>query len=280
MPHTHTHTENNFSSYLSPLRLRQTGIQIRFVTNTTKESGQTLLNRLTTIGFRIQAAEIYSSLSAAAQYVRNTGLKNPFYMLSDDARTEFPVATDANDFDAVVVGLAPAEQYSYDRLTHAFRIVLGGRCPLIAVHEGRYYRRSDGLAVGPGLYTRGLEYAAGTRAIVVGKPNRYFFETAIPATVQPHECCMIGDVSEERGALLCNVEPVYNVGFVFVFFFLFSNTQDAIDDVNGAMAIGMKGILVKTGKYLPTARLDCEPTAILDNFSAAVDWIAAHFDCE
>lgn len=66
---------------------------------------------------------------------------------------------------------------------------------LIAVHEGKYFKRSDGLAVGPGCFTRGLEYATGKTAIVIGKPNPYFFNCAIPEGILPHECCMIGDVS-------------------------------------------------------------------------------------
>lgn len=70
--------------------------------------------------------------------------------------------------------------------------------PLIAIHEGKYYKRGDGLAVGPGCFTRGLEYATGKKAIVVGKPNRFFFEAAIPNGVKAEECCMIGDVSEKN----------------------------------------------------------------------------------
>lgn len=73
---------------------------------------------------------------------------------------------------------------------------------LIAVHEAKYYKRSDGLAVGPGCFTRGLEYATGKKAIVIGKPNPYFFECIIPENVTPAECCMIGDVS--RTHLICN----------------------------------------------------------------------------
>lgn len=68
---------------------------------------------------------------------------------------------------------------------------------LIAVHEGRYYKRKDGLAIGPGCFTRGLEYATGKKAVVIGKPNPYFFNSAIPANTKATECCMIGDVSEQ-----------------------------------------------------------------------------------
>lgn len=66
---------------------------------------------------------------------------------------------------------------------------------LIAVHEGKYYKRGDGLAIGPGCFTRGLEYSTGKTATVIGKPNPYFFNSAIPNGIAPHECCMIGDVS-------------------------------------------------------------------------------------
>lgn len=54
------------------------------------------------------------------------------------------------------------------------RLILGG-APLIAIHKGRYHRRTDGLALGPGPFVTGLEYAADCRATVVGKPEKSFF---------------------------------------------------------------------------------------------------------
>lgn len=75
------------------------------------------------------------------------------------------------------------------------RILLKGH-PLVAIHEGKYYKTSEGLAVGPGCFTRGLEYAAGTKATIVGKPNPFFFKSALPSDVLPEECVMLGDVSE------------------------------------------------------------------------------------
>lgn len=230
---------------------------VRFVTNTTKDSQQTLHNRLTkTIGFHIEQSEIYSSLSAAVDYVKSHKL-NPFYLLSDDAVTDFPKSVD-NKYDSVVVGLAP-ERFNYENLTSAFNI-LRSHPNLIAIHEGRYYKREDGLALGPGCFTRGLEYSTGVKAVVVGKPNEHFFRAAIPAGCIAEECVMIGDVSEalHKKSLLIN--------------HLF---QDINDDIEGSMRIGMKGVLVKTGKYLPTVSIDPAPTVVLENFSEAVDWIAS-----
>lgn len=165
---------------------------VRFVTNTTKESRQSLTHRLTkTIGFQIEQNEIYSSLSAAVDYVKSHHL-NPYYLLSEDARKDFPEERNPT-YDSVVVGLAP-DEFHYENLNRAFK-VLRTSPRLIAIHEGKYYKREDGLAIGPGFFTKGLEYATGVQSTVVGKPNQYFFRSAIPDDCQPENCVMIGDVS-------------------------------------------------------------------------------------
>ncbi|KAF3829830.1 hypothetical protein GH733_001781 [Mirounga leonina] len=91
--------------------------------------------------------------------------------------------------------------------------------PLIAIHKARYYKRKDGLALGPGPFVTALEYATDTKATVVGKPEKTFFLEALRGTgYEPEEAVMIGD--------------------------------DCRDDVGGAQNVGMLGILVKTGMYL------------------------------
>lgn len=102
------------------IRLRTSNIPIRFVTNTTKESGQTLYSRLRRIGFELDKDEIYSSLNAARNYVIRNNLR-PFYLLTSDARSDFPQTDRADDDNnAVVVGLAP-EMYNYDVLNRSFK---------------------------------------------------------------------------------------------------------------------------------------------------------------
>lgn len=73
------------------------------------------------------------------------------------------------------------------------RILLNGG-KLIATHEGRYFQTSNGLALGPGMFVKGLEYAADCTAHVVGKPSSDFFRGALDNT-DPSEAVMIGDVS-------------------------------------------------------------------------------------
>jgi ribonucleotide monophosphatase NagD (HAD superfamily) len=68
-------------------------------------------------------------------------------------------------------------------------------CPLIAVHKARYFKRGDGLALGPGPFATALEYAADTTSTIVGKPEPSFFQQALADMgVEAENAVMIGDV--------------------------------------------------------------------------------------
>ncbi|OAD54120.1 Haloacid dehalogenase-like hydrolase domain-containing protein 2 [Eufriesea mexicana] len=142
--------------------------------------------------------------------------------------------------NAVVIGLAP-DKFHYEELTKAFRLLLDG-ASLIAIHKGRYYKRSDGLALGPGAFIAGLEYSANIKAEVVGKPTAEFFKAAL-GNISPEEAIMIGD--------------------------------DVKDDVAGAQAIGMRGLLVQTGKYRNGDEniITPQPTKVCSSFVQAVEYI-------
>lgn len=220
-------------------RLRQAQLKVKFVTNTTKESRRLLLERLNKIGFDIKTEEVFTSLTAAKKLI-DTRKLSPLMLLDDRALEDFQ-GVPQHKLDSVLIGLAP-EKFNYSYLNEAFRLVLDG-APLIAIHKARYYKTKEGLALGPGPFVIGLEYAAGCKAEVVGKPESSFFQSAVDDLgVTPDQCVMIGD--------------------------------DSRDDIAGAMNAGMEGILVKTGKYrsgdetfLPNGGLSVE------NFSKAVDMI-------
>ncbi|XP_050080837.1 haloacid dehalogenase-like hydrolase domain-containing protein 2 [Anopheles maculipalpis] len=226
-------------------RLREHGVKVKFVTNTTKESVGSLFARLRKIGFELEREEIYGSLAAASEYVRKSSL-NPYYLLTDDARTDMPPNDPARPLDSVVVGLAP-ERFSYEHMNEAFRVLRQqSKVQLVAIHEGRYYKAKDGIALGPGCFVKGLEYSTGVSAVCIGKPNEYFFRSALPDGVAVEECVMIGD--------------------------------DPNDDCLGAMSIGMKGYLVETGKYQPelyTAESRPKVSGIFATFGDVVQHIVS-----
>ncbi|CAM1295061.1 HDHD2 (predicted) [Pycnogonum litorale] len=219
-------------------RLRETNLRLKFVTNTTKESKRQLLNRLNGLGFEIGSSEIFSSLSAARKLIEDMH-QRPMLMLDERAVEDFE-GLPTDDPNCVLVGLAP-DKFDYATMNAAFRLLEEG-ASLIAIHKGRYYRRSDGLALGPGPFVTALEYATDKTATVVGKPQSQFFLQALDELgVCPEEAVMIGD--------------------------------DVLDDVAGAMSAGLFGILVKTGKYRAgdEDKVNPKPNLLVDNFECAVD---------
>ncbi|BES99780.1 unnamed protein product [Nesidiocoris tenuis] len=222
-------------------RLRATDLKLKFVTNTTKESRRFLFDRLRQLGFKIDLDEIFTSLSAACDLIKREKLK-PMLIVDDAALEDFgDVSRFEGKPDSVVVGLAP-EKFNRPCLNEALRLLLDG-ARLIAIHEGRYYKTSSGLSLGPGPFVKLLEYAAGVKATVIGKPNAEFFQAALKslAILDPHSAVMIGD--------------------------------DVRDDVGGAQQLNMAGYLVRTGKYRVGDELKIEPKPfkIVDNFASAVD---------
>ena len=104
-------------------RLMETGLKIRFITNTTKESKRTLVSRLAAMGFKISPRQVFTSLTAARALVEREGL-TPYLMLEQSALEDFAgMECDSVKPNAVVVGLAPS-MFDYEHLNKAFRRVL------------------------------------------------------------------------------------------------------------------------------------------------------------
>ena len=82
---------------------------------------------------------------------------------------------------------------------------------MIAVHKARYYKRTEGLSLGPGPFVEALEYASGKQATVVGKPQFEFFRSVLQEfSCSAEETVMIGDVS------------IYNIDFTYDSHILFT----------------------------------------------------------
>lgn len=221
-------------------RLRQASVVVRFVTNTTKESKRLLFERLQRLNFNLQENEIFTSLSAARSLLEQNQ-QRPLLLVEDSTLEDF-TGIDTSEPNAVVVGLAP-DHFNYSALNKAFRMILDG-APLIAIHKARYYKRKDGLALGPGPFVTGLEYATDCEATLVGKPESTFFTQAVSEL----GCCPSGTVM---------------IG------------DDVRDDIDGAQNAGMLGILVRTGKYREgdEDKISPPPYLTCDSFPDAVEHI-------
>ncbi|KAL1452848.1 hypothetical protein WDU94_007036 [Cyamophila willieti] len=221
--------------------VRSRGVAVKFLTNTTKESKRDIYERLVKIGFKVDMSDILTSVSVAIDEVKRRGLK-PLLITEDSVEREFnefyPELKNG-DRDSVVVGLVP-DKFNYTVLNEAFRLLKSNQnAPIIAIHKGKYYQTEDGLSLGPGPFVVALEFASGREATICGKPNQNIFLQAL-GQYAPEEAIMFGD--------------------------------DVTDDIQGAQRAGIRGCLVRTGKYRPgdENKIEPAPAFVFENFAEAV----------
>jgi HAD superfamily hydrolase (TIGR01458 family) len=196
--------------------LRGAGVGLRFVTNTSRRCRARILDDLAGMGLNIDPAELLTAPLAGRRWLERHG-RRPHLLIHPGLAPDFE-GMETHDPDAVFLGDA-AEYFDYAHLNTAFRVLQDG-APLIAIARNRYFREADGLSLDMGAFVAGLEYAAGTEAIIVGKPSVAFFrEATLDLGLTPNEVVMVGD--------------------------------DVEADVLGAVAAGLSGVLVQTGKYRP-----------------------------
>ena len=218
-------------------RLRDRGLALRFVTNTTAHSRDRTLQKLTRLDFSVDERELVTPAALAVRHCRERGHERVALVMNVEVKRDFAELEEvASGADAVIVGdLGPA--FGYDVLNHAFRQVMDG-AELIALQKNRYWLRADGLSLDVGPFVAALEFASGTEAYVVGKPARGFFEQVLADLgVDAARTAMIGD--------------------------------DIESDIGGALDAGLSAILVRTGKYRERQVRDSgiDPTVVVESIA-------------
>jgi HAD superfamily hydrolase (TIGR01458 family) len=220
-------------------KIKVSGIRLKFITNTTRRPRRRIAEDLTQMGLRAELDDIFTPAAIARDFLADRNL-TPFLVVHPDLREDFSGLPTGSE-EAVVIGDAGAF-FTYDLLNQAFRKIIRGAA-FVALAKNRNYLDRDGeLSLDAGPFVEGLEYASRRAATVFGKPSPMFFRLAVEA-------------------LGCAAENIVMIG------------DDPEADVSGAMASGLMGILVETGKYRPghETYLPQPPTLIADNLKAAVD---------
>jgi len=227
--------------------LRAQAIPHLFVTNTSSHTRESLVKKLS--AFRIQAAveDIFTPPAAAAEWLRardpgRIALFAPPKMHSEFADLDLLSADAEKDARYVVIGDL-SEAWDFLTLNRAFRLLHASpEAELIALGMTKMWQAPDGLRMDVAPFVAALEHATGKKAIVFGKPSELFFLAAAKRLgLPPAEILMIGD--------------------------------DIEIDVRGAQRSGMKGALVRTGKFRPPdLESGTAPDAILDSVAAIPAW--------
>jgi HAD superfamily hydrolase (TIGR01458 family) len=219
-------------------------IPFRLITNTTTHTRRDLARTLRSAGFDVEPDEIVTAVTATATYLREHHAGGRAFVLTDGAPGEdlagVPLVETPDDADVIVIGGA-SDAFTYDVVNRIFRRVMDGAA-LVGMHRNLYWKTSRGWELDGGAYISGIEEATGTTATICGKPARAYFEAALALLGVPAaRAAMVGD--------------------------------DITNDVEGARAAGLTGVLVRTGKYREDDLAKGSPDVVLGSLADVPGWL-------
>jgi len=205
--------------------IQDAGIPHLFLTNTTSRPRSALVERLARVGVRTDTAHILTPPVAALDWLSGRGAEPVALFVPPATVSEFATlgqvgSAAESGARAVVVGDL-GERWDFPTLNRAFRLLMADPdCALVALGMTRYWQAPDGLRLDTGPFVQALAYAASREPVVTGKPAATFFHAGCRILgLEPEAVAMIGD--------------------------------DVVTDVAAAQAAGLKGVLVRTGKFRP-----------------------------
>jgi HAD superfamily hydrolase (TIGR01458 family) len=215
--------------------LRAARVPFRLITNTTTHTRAGLADTLRGAGFDFEPEEIVTAVTATSSYLQAEHAGARVFVLSDGDPREDLVGVslvDVEEADVVVLG-GGGDDFSYDAMNRVFRRLNEGAA-FVAMHRNLYWRTDADLQLDGGAFVAALEAASGVSPVVCGKPAAAYFGAALELMgVAPSRAAMVGD--------------------------------DAVNDVGGAQAAGLAGVLVRTGKFRPSDLERASPDATVDS---------------
>lgn len=223
--------------------VREAGVPVRFITNTTRKPRAALAAELRRIGVPATQDDVLNAPFAAAAWLRRRGVRRVWPLVAEPALVEFrELEIDREAPEAVVIGDL-ADAWTFEILDEAFRALMAG-AELAALQRNRYWKTGGRLSLDAGPFVAALEYATGREAHLVGKPSPAYFEAGVAALGLPAaRIAMVGD--------------------------------DLETDVEGARAAGLRALAVRTGKFTPAdeARARAAADAVLDSLADLPAWL-------
>lgn len=224
--------------------LRAKGLPFRLLTNTTRRSRRAIAAALGAAGIAAVVPEILTPALLARRLILDSGRTRAALLIPPEARADLDgVLEDDQRPDWVVLGDL-GRGFTWRRLNEAFRCLRAG-ASLLALHKNRFwFAGADGWVLDAGAFVAALEYATGSRAVLVGKPSADFFRLAL----------------EEIGL------PASKVAVV---------GDDADTDVAGGAAAGCRTVLVRTGAFQagPRPAAPPGPDRVIDSIADLLEEI-------
>jgi len=197
--------------------LRDRGIAISFLTNSTLKSRKSCAEKLRQYGFLVYDNEVITASYATARYLKEKKPRSCWVMLEGEGLKEFQgFPKDMESPQYIVVG-DNRSKFDFAHLNKALRLLLKGSS-LIGMQAELTDTSLGEPELNVGSWVKMLELASGMKATYIGKPNRYVFDLTLKTMgLGKNEVVMVGD--------------------------------QISTDIKGAKAFGIRSILIKTGEY-------------------------------
>jgi HAD superfamily hydrolase (TIGR01458 family) len=215
--------------------LRKREMPLLLATNASL-SREVLAGRLRQAGLEVDRTEVVTAPVLTASYLRAHHPGQRCFLVGEPDIGEELKGVRLVEDDADVVVVAGADRaFTWHTLSRAFRMLKDGAA-LVAMHRNLFWMTEAGLMLDTGAFLLGLERAAGVEAVVTGKPSPDFFRQCVDLLGIPAErVAMVGD--------------------------------DLEADVLAAQDVGLMGVLVQTGKFVPETleRSDRKPDHVIES---------------
>ena len=109
-------------------RLKSSGIPVKFCTNETQCTREKLISKLNKLGFSLTSNEVHSPAPLAVAYIKEHKLR-PYLLIHKEALGDYE-EVEKTEPNCVVVGDA-AEEFNYENMNKAFRVLLQSNNPIL-----------------------------------------------------------------------------------------------------------------------------------------------------
>lgn len=176
-------------------RLQERGNKFLILTNNSIYTPADLQLRLQRIGLDVPDGHIYTSALATARFLHTQRPNGTAYVIGEAGLTTalHEVGYLLTDCDPDYVVLGETLSYSFERITHAVRLVMAG-ARFIATNRDVNGPSETGIVPATGAVAALIASATGVKPYFVGKPNPLMMRTALN-TIDAHSesSVMVGD---------------------------------------------------------------------------------------
>jgi NagD protein len=176
-------------------RLLTEGRKFLVLTNNSMYPPAILAHRLQRIGLDIPSDHLHTSALATAQFLDAQHPRGTAYVIGEDGLYEAleDVGYTVTDHDPEYVVLGETQEYSFQRIAMAVRLVAAG-ARFIATNPDVTGPSEEGVVPATGAVAAMIERAAGVPAYFIGKPNPLMLRTALRRLNEHSEnTIMVGD---------------------------------------------------------------------------------------